>query len=92
MRFRTTAPPSAFFTLMPKRLDAAGRERLAGNLALAQSSRPGASLGSASLRAEENCKLRARAALTRAIYGFVFDAFQQTHGTRKILPRTVRIF
>jgi hypothetical protein len=43
------------------------------------------------LRAEENCKLRARAALTRAIYRFIFDAFQQTRGTRKILPRTVRI-
>jgi hypothetical protein len=43
------------------------------------------------LRAEENCELRARAALARAIYGFVFDAPQQPHGTGKILPRTVRI-
>ena len=43
------------------------------------------------LRAKENCKLRARAALSRAVYGFVFDAFQQAHGTRKTLPWTVRI-
>ena len=34
-------------------------------------------------RAKENCKLRARAALARAIHGFIFDAFQQPHGTRK---------
>jgi len=43
------------------------------------------------LRAEENSKLRARAALARAIYRFIFDAFQQARGTWKILPRTVGI-
>ncbi len=28
------------------------------------------------LQAEENCKLRTRSALARAVYGFIFDAFQ----------------
>jgi hypothetical protein len=53
---------------------------------------PGDLARSCCLRAEEHCELRARAALTGAIYGFVFDAFQQTHGARKTLPRTFRIF
>jgi len=43
------------------------------------------------LRPEENCELRARAALARAVYGFVIGGSQQAHGTRKILPRTVQI-
>jgi len=40
--------------------------------------------------AEENGKLRARAALTGAVDGFEFHALQQTHGTWKILPPLVR--
>src|SRR5271165_182771 len=36
--------------------------------------------------AEENGKLRARTALTGAVYGFVFRALQQSHGARKTLP------
>src|SRR5579863_5482753 len=42
------------------------------------------------VRAEENGKLRARAALTGAVYGFVFHTLQQAHGTGKTLPRLVR--
>ena len=43
------------------------------------------------LRAEENCKLRARAALASAIYSFEISASQQAHSTRKTLPRAIRI-
>ena len=42
------------------------------------------------MRAEKNGKLRARAALTGAVYGFVFHALQQAHGAGKTLPRLVR--
>jgi hypothetical protein len=35
---------------------------------------------------EKNGKLRARPALTGAVNGFVFHAFQQTHRARKTLP------
>ncbi len=78
MRLRTTAPPSAFFTLMPNRLERrACRERRGrGTLALAQKLPPGGFFRKRNLRAEENGKLRARAALTGAVYGFVFDALQ----------------
>jgi len=43
------------------------------------------------LRAEENCKLRARAALARAIDSFVVGASQQARGAWKTLPQAIRI-
>src|SRR5579872_1581141 len=44
------------------------------------------------LRAEEYCKLRARAALARAIDSFVISAPQQSHGARKTQLRAIPVF
>jgi hypothetical protein len=63
MRFRTTAPPRAFLTLMPNRLARPGPSASdCGGLRIEfPARRP---RRKRLLRAEENCKLRARAALT----------------------------
>ena len=79
----------SFLDADPEAAGAARRERSSGGT-FARSFPPEGLIRKLGTRAEENGKLRARAALTGAIYGFVFDALQQAHGTRKILPWLVR--
>ena len=87
MRLRTTALPRAFLTLMPKRLSAGPELVPPKNRPAPEVPGGGAVRRRHRLRAEENGKLRARAALPRAVYGFVIGAFQQARGAGKILPR-----
>jgi len=88
----------SFLNADPEAAGAAARERFCGGTFVRRSPLDGL-VRNRWLRTEENGKLRARAAMTCAVYGFEFHALQQTHGAGKTLPqlacpsvRRVRIF
>src|ERR1700722_6994057 len=72
----------------------AGPGRFSGRFrkTFARSFPPGVVLRWRCMRAEENGKLRARAALSGAINSFVLHALQQAHGAGETLPRLARTF